>query len=527
MTHLARIRRPHALARFALAVLVAAGGAVASAGDPPPGEHPGVIASYHRALAAVERAARALGGEEGAGGLGAVSFTLEITALAPYQSPTPEPPYLEVPVVLEVDAVPGSRWARVDVTTRFPEAEFRTVRVLGPSGAAEVDPGSGRATAATFGWEDLERDFRRSPQLVIRDAWERRAELRWLGASAVDGAAAELVAFPFLGRRQLTLAIDAEGRLLRHEFVVDDLRHGDAAVSARFLDYRREEGRWLPRRLEQWEGGVAAVEGTYTRLSVGRDAAPERFAVALEPAAPGAPARIVGSAPLDGAVELAPGVHLVRRLEGEEYNSLIVDLGRHFAVIEAPLGQAAAREVLAAARAIDPAKPIRYVVATHFHADHAGGVPHLVAATGAAVVTTPGNADLFRAATAARRTLAEPPVSPSGPADLVLVEAGELALPGERRLEVLDVGPTGHAAEMLVAWLPESRILFQGDLIRFPEEGPLEPAREQARRLASYLGERGIEPERIAGVHGRVGTMAELREAVALSAEPEPASPAD
>lgn len=535
MTRPDSIRRHHPLVLLASAALWLTAGTLAApptaAADDPPEEDLGVVTSYRQALGAVERAVRALGGERGASGLDSVSFTLESTVLAPYQSRTPEPPYLEVPVVLEVDAAFAARWARVETTTRFPDAEFRTVRVLGPAGAAEVDPDSGHATAAAFGWPDLERDFRRSPQLVIRDAWERRAELRWLGKVTVDGVAADLVAFPFLGRRQLTVAIDAEGRLLRHEFVADDFRHGDAAVSARFLDYRREGDRWMPRRLQQWEGAVPAVEAHYARLVVGAEAAAERFAAApAPPAIPEAGAgedraapAATGAAAADASersTELAPGVHLVRRLEGQDYNSLIVDMGRYFAVVEAPLGQAAARQIVEAAASLDPAKPIRYVVATHFHADHAGGVPYLVAATGAAVVTTPGNAELFRDATTAHRTLAEPPISPPGPAELLLVEGDELELPGGPTLRLLDVGPTGHAAEILVAWLPESGILFQGDLIRFPDDGPLEPAREQGHRLASYLAEHGIEPEWVVGVHGRVGTMTELGEALASGAEP-------
>ncbi|HUP43509.1 MAG TPA: hypothetical protein VM599_09890, partial [Thermoanaerobaculia bacterium] len=89
-----------------------------------------------------------------------------------------------------------------------------------------------------------------------------------------------------------------------------------------------------------------------------------------------------------------------------------------------------------------------------------------------------------------------------------------------RTLRILELGPNPHAEEMLIAWLPEAGILFQGDLIRFPEAGALEPARAQARRLLELLDERGLEPAWIAGVHGRVGTLAELRQAVAAGAEP-------
>lgn len=523
-----RGRRPVTI--LAATLLLTAAGALTAA-PAPEGSELGTLASYRRALAAVERAVTALGGEAGPAALDAVAFTLEGTARARYQSSRPEPPYLEVRVTLDVEAAPGQRWARVTAATTFPEGTFGQGRLLGPAGGGAVDLDSGRVTAAPVAWEDFARDFRRSPQLVIRDAWERRAHLRWLGSATIDGAPCDLVTFPYFGATGLTVAIDAEGRVLRHELLFDDLLQGDALVTAHFLDYRREDGRWLPGRFRQVEAGVAAVEGRFTRMEVGGERDAGAFAVPEPPAAAegAGGAAPPAAAPPSGAgeqpVRLAEGVHLVRGLGGADYHSLLVDLGSSFAVVEAPLGAAAAREVLEAARALDPAKPIRHVVPTHHHDDHAGGVPHLVwllgreGGPGTRVVTTPGNAAFFREATAARRTLAGPAVAPDRPAELVLVGDGEWQLRGERTLRILDVGPTDHAAEMLVAWLPEAGVLFQGDLIRFPEDGPLEPARPQARQLLELLEARGLEPRIVAGVHGRAGTLEELRRAVAAASK--------
>lgn len=531
---LSRLAAPATAAAVLVPAVALAGAAPVSEPAALAAEDLGTLDSYHRSLAAVERSVRALGGPEGVAALDSVSFTVELVVKAVYQSPRPEPPYLEVPVILEVESAAGRRWARVATETAFPDASFRTIRVLGPTGGAQIDPETGGSTAAPIAWEDFARDFRRSPHLVIRDAWQRRAHLRWSGTAEVEGTVCDVVTFPYFGRQELAVAIDPQGRVLRLEILVDDLLTGDATVTTSFSDYRRDGDAWLPGRLRQVEAGVVAVEGRYRRYAVGGEVRSAAFTPSVPEGEgdrgraevattgqgqpdPGPP--VVAAEAAGGTVELAPGVHLLRRLDGQDYNSLLVDLGESFLVVEAPLGAGAAAEIAAAAAALDPDKPIRHLVPTHHHDDHAGGVPHLAAATAAAVVTTPGNESFFRVATAARRTLADAAVSPVGPARVILVRDGEWQPPGARVVQLLDVGPNGHSDEMLVAWLPEVRILFQGDLIRFPETGPLEPARPQGRRLLAFLDARGIEPARIVGVHGRPGTLEELRAAVAARQE--------
>ena len=70
-------------------------------------------------------------------------------------------------------------------------------------------------------------------------------------------------------------------------------------------------------------------------------------------------------------VDLAPGlVHVV----GGSHNSLLVEMSDHLVMVDAPVSDAQSLWVLSNAKQRFPGKPVRWVVLTHHHMDHAGGV---------------------------------------------------------------------------------------------------------------------------------------------------------
>ena len=85
---------------------------------------------------------------------------------------------------------------------------------------------------------------------------------------------------------------------------------------------------------------------------------------------------------------------------------------------------------------------------------------------------------------------------------------------GTRRLELIDIGPNPHTREMLVAWLPNEGILFQGDLLNAPWDGSPFPGNETTVYFSEWLDRSGLSPRTIAAVHGPPRTVEELREAV-------------
>ncbi len=95
-------------------------------------------------------------------------------------------------------------------------------------------------------------------------------------------------------------------------------------------------------------------------------------------------------------------------------------------------------------------------------------------------------------------------------------------------LELYDIGPNPHAREMLVAYLPKQGILFQGDMFFSPFEGQaLGFAQEATQHFAAKVREMGLTVNKLAGVHGKVGTMSELDESLELARRMQSSTPDD
>jgi glyoxylase-like metal-dependent hydrolase (beta-lactamase superfamily II) len=155
------------------------------------------------------------------------------------------------------------------------------------------------------------------------------------------------------------------------------------------------------------------------------------------------------------------------------------------------------------------------VIPTHHHDDHAGGLRAFVA-SGAIVITTRGNARIFRRMAAAPYTIQpDEQAVQQKPVQFLFVE-GKLVLEGGgTRVEIIDLGPSPHANEMLIGYVPASKFVFQGDLFNTGVGDPTTWGNLTTVHFAEWLSKSGLAVDSVGGTHSAVRTRAELDGAAA------------
>jgi glyoxylase-like metal-dependent hydrolase (beta-lactamase superfamily II) len=318
-------------------------------------------------------------------------------------------------------------------------------------------------------------------------------------SSARAGRAIQVVAFS-RGKHTVRGEINDRHLVDRIESQLDNSLLGDMVVETLFTDYKTFNGITFPAHIVQRQGGHPTLDLTVVSVRPNPAATLE---IREGGGPPGGPPRIE-------AEKLADGVWF---LNGGAPVSVLVEFADHLVVIEAPGNDARSEAAIAAARRTVPGKPIRYVVNSHGHFDHSGGLRGFVA-EGITVITHRLNKPYFEQILAAPHTIAPDRLSrASRPVTIETVDDKRVLSDATRTLELHHVRGNLHNEGLLMAYLPKEKLLVQADAMRPGTTRPLPSPSPFTVNLWENIQRRKLDVEKIVHLHGGFDTMDALSKA--------------
>jgi glyoxylase-like metal-dependent hydrolase (beta-lactamase superfamily II) len=169
---------------------------------------------------------------------------------------------------------------------------------------------------------------------------------------------------------------------------------------------------------------------------------------------------------------------------GGNYASLAIDMGDHIVVIESGQSDARGTAVMAAAKQAIPNKPIRYVVNSHPHFDHASGLAAAVA-EGATILTHNNNEETLERLLSGPRTLIGDSVAktPKRPSIDGIGDRHVLKGNNGKVIEIHRI-PNEHSDGLVAVYLPAEKVLWTADVTAVnPNPGQLGVTRATAQMV--------------------------------------------
>lgn len=458
----------------------------------------------------VDRVVRAHGGIERLEGIESIEFEMTGYRIMRHQSRRTHRPWDRVPVrlFLAIDFERG--WAVRDGVGAYPGGlAFPSRTVIGPDGdiGMDTEQRTYNTDGAMMGLESMHAAARLLvPPLLVRELARRRDEVTALPPRTFEGTVYAHLRLDDIG----VLVDPVTHRVFATENARDDMATAgeveELQIYAETLEY--EGMSFAASYLEFLPGeGAFTLDHRLTHLALNVDIRPHL-------GVPGGfvPARNphMGYANPGGlqARRIADGVYLA----GDHgTNVLYVEFADHWVAMETGGMAWYAEAVHDAMRPHMGDKPLRYVVPTHYHDDHAVGLRYYVA-QGVRVVTTPDKAGYLRMLLA--------PVDDGRLADAIEFEwiDGAIKRFGDapHGFEVRVYADAPHSENMLVGLLPGIGAVFTADL--FIGWGGTDDVRQGAsfglRHFDGWLGETlgpgAAAIDRFLPAHGRPYTRAEI-----------------
>ena len=327
-----------------------------------------------------------------------------------------------------------------------------------------------------------------------------------LSSKTMGGKKYSVLTFTGQNKAKVNGYINEQHMVEKVETWIDNPVLGDMLFDAVYTDYKDFDGVKFPMHIVQNQGGSPIFDLKVTEVK------PNAPVTIQPPPAPGgnAPAAPTAAAPSE---KLADGVYLI--LGG--YASVAVDFKDYIVVIEGPQSDERATAIINEAKRLIPGKPIKYVINTHHHFDHSGGLRAFVA-EGATVVTHEVNKPFYEKTFRAPHTLTpDRQEQAKKKASFETFTEKKVMTDGNHVLEIHHLAGSGHNEGLALVYLPKEKILVEADAYNPPAQASAPvptPIGPYTLNLMTNLDRLMLDVQTVIPIHyaadGRKVTKAEL-----------------
>jgi len=269
--------------------------------------------------------------------------------------------------------------------------------------------------------------------------------------------------------------INRQNQVTKVETRVEHAVVGDLLVEFEYTNYQTMNGVQVPGRIVQRQAGMQSFEANITAATPNPANVVELLTppppaqrgggaggAAAPAAAQGGGAPAAAGPPPPPVEKIGEGVFKI----GGNYTSLAIDMGNHILVIESGQSDARGLAVMAAAKQAIPGKPIRFVVTSHPHFDHAGGLAAAVA-EGATILTHNNSEAALERLLSGPRTLSNDSLSKVTDRRRNVVQGvrdRDVRKGSNGKVVELHRIPNEHSDSLLGVYLPVEKALWTADV---------------------------------------------------------------
>jgi glyoxylase-like metal-dependent hydrolase (beta-lactamase superfamily II) len=417
---------------------------------------------------------------------------------------------------------PGEPWPRFGLKSYTRTIGYETPALRDEVVRAEGDPvargggvpipGGQRLTTAvsgTLAWGQLgEGPVNPTPAAVgdrLHQLWITphgliKAALKYNATVQVqeEGGKKTTISFMVLGQFKVRAVVNEKNLVEKVESWNTNPVLGDMLTETVYADYKDFGGVRFPTKIIQKQGGFPTLDLTISEVTAN---AP----VNIQP-----PDNVRQASIKVQADKVADGVWY---LTGGTHHSVLVEMSDHLVVIEGPQDDARAAAVIAEVKNLAPNKPIKYVVNTHHHFDHAGGLAAF-AAESATIITHDSNKAFLEQSLAAPRTIQPDNLTQTGKKATVEGMQDKRVLSDAMHIvELYRIQGTPHADGLIMAYLPKEKLLVEVDVYTPAPPNTAPPAQPNPASVNLYdnIERLNLAIDQILPLHGRKVPLAELQ----------------